>query len=54
MDASPVAQLIEHARGAQAARQATTDAAHQIAAAAEANRPGKAHEAAQQVSSAGQ
>lgn len=54
MDASPVAQLVEHARAAQAARQAAQDAARQVAAAAEADRPGRPPVSLHQAPSAGQ
>jgi hypothetical protein len=52
MDASPVAQLIAHARGAQAAHTAAQVAARQVAAAAEADRPSKRPGGGQQATSA--
>jgi hypothetical protein len=52
MDASPVAQLLDHARQAAAARQAATAAAHQAAAAAEATRPAPQHASGHQADAA--
>lgn len=54
MNGSPVAQLLQHAQAAAAARQAATAAAHATAAAAEHTRPGKTAHDGQAAADAGQ
>lgn len=48
MDESPYAQLLAHAQKAASTRQAAADAAHQLAAEAEASRPSPRPPAAHQ------